>query len=87
MDKEPIKGINKAMDNANNENYWLNDSLEINLSKSKIKEVIGITFKVKSLEVAKNYFMNEGLLGNMNDHVIELDSSQTFGLSINLTEL
>jgi hypothetical protein len=60
--------------------------LEFHFIKSNIKEVQSITFKVKSLEKAKRYLLDNNLVGNYSDNKIELDKNQTFGLSVYLTE-
>lgn len=60
--------------------------LKFHIIKSNIKEVQSITFKVKSLEIAKQYLVKNNLFGNFVDNKIQLDKAQAFGLSIYLTE-
>jgi hypothetical protein len=70
-----------------NHKLWTGNNLpEIHFIKSRIKEVKGIVFKVKSLEKAKIYLLNNKLPGYIFDKEIKLDKSQTFGLSISFTE-
>jgi hypothetical protein len=64
----------------------VNDSLEIHFIRSKIKEVKGITFKVKSIDSAKQYLRKNNLLGLIKENKIQLDKSNTFGLLIYLSE-
>jgi hypothetical protein len=71
-----------------NNEVWKNGILpEIHFIKSNIKEVNGIVFEVKSLEKAKRYLLKNQLLGSIHDKKIELQKSQTYGLSIFLTEV
>lgn len=51
-----------------------------------IREVHGITFKVKSLEKAKQYLIKNNLFGDYIDNNIILNKKQTFGLQIFFTE-
>jgi hypothetical protein len=60
--------------------------LDFHIIKSDIKEVQSITFKVKSLEKAKQYLVKNNLFGSIIDKKIQLDKAQAFGLSIYLTE-
>jgi len=66
--------------------YQINDTLEIQFTKSNIKEVKAITFKVKSLEDAASYFQSNDLFGSYIEEIILLDKSKTFGLQIYITE-
>lgn len=59
---------------------------EFHFIKSKIREVQSITFRVKSLDKAKQYLVKNNLYGSIADGKIQLEKSQTFGLSIYLTE-
>jgi hypothetical protein len=63
-----------------------NNKIEIHITKSNIKEVQSITFKVKSLEKAQQYLIKNNLFGSFVEDKIQLDKSQAFGLSIYLTE-
>ena len=69
-----------------NEIWKESDLLEFHIIKSNIKEVQSITFKVKSLEKAKQYLEKNNLFGSFVDNKIQLDKAQAFGLSIYLTE-
>lgn len=60
--------------------------LDFHFVKSNIKEVQSITFKVKSLKTAKQFFVKNNLFGSYADNKIQLDKAKTFGLSIYLTE-
>jgi len=70
----------------NNEIWRKSDSLNFYFIKSNIKEVQSITFKVKSLEKAKQYLLKINLFGRSISNKIELDRTQAFGLVIYLTE-
>lgn len=69
-----------------NEIWKVSNLLEFHFIKSNIKEVQSITFKVKSLEKAKQYSVKNNLFGSFVDNKIQLDKAQAFGLSIYLTE-
>ena len=69
-----------------NEIWKESNLLEFHIVKSNIKEVQSITFKVKSLEKAKQYLVKNNLFGSSVDNKIQLDKVQAFGLSIYLTE-
>jgi hypothetical protein len=71
---------------ANNKIWAESNILEFHLIKSRIKEVQGITFKVKSLEIAKQYLLKNNLLGDYIDSKIILNKNLTFGLRICITE-
>jgi len=71
---------------ANNKIWAESNLLEFHLIKSRIKEVQGITFKVKSLEAAKQYLLKNNLPGDYIDSKIILNKNLTFGLRICLTE-
>ena len=69
------------------DNTWkVSDSLDFQFVKSEIKEVLSITFKVKSLEKATLYLLKNNLVGKCSAHKIEIDKKQAFGLSICFTE-
>jgi hypothetical protein len=71
----------------NNNKIWAeSNTIKFHFIKSKIREVQGITFKVKSLEKAKQYLTKNNLLGDNIDNKIILDKTQSFGLQIFLTE-
>jgi hypothetical protein len=70
----------------NNEIWRGSENLEYHFIKDNIREVKGITFKVRSLENAKRYLMRNNLIGPVSNSKIELDKSKTFGLSIFLSE-
>lgn len=70
----------------NNEIWRKSDSLNFYFIKGNIKEVRSITFKVKSLEKAKQYLLKNNLFGRSISNKIELDRTQAFGLIIYLTE-
>jgi hypothetical protein len=70
----------------NNEIWRKDDSLNFYFIKSNIKEAQSITFKVRSLEKAKQYLLKNNLFGRSIEHKIELDRTQAFGLLIYLTE-
>jgi len=59
---------------------------EIHFIKSNIKEVQSITFKVKSLDKAKQYLIKNKLSCSSIGSKVLLEKAQTFGLSIYLTE-
>jgi hypothetical protein len=59
---------------------------EFHFIKSNIKEVQSITFRVKSLEKAKQYLKKNNLSWSSIGSKVLLEKSQTFGLSIYLTE-
>lgn len=60
--------------------------LEFQFVKSEIKEVKSITFKVKSLEKAKLYLLENNFILKYSENKIEIDKKQAFGLSMYLTE-
>lgn len=64
----------------------INDSLQIHFTKGNINEVKGITFKVKSLVETKQYLEKKKLFRTEYDNKINLDKSQSFGLSIYFTD-
>ncbi|NEW85602.1 MAG: hypothetical protein GZ094_25010 [Mariniphaga sp.] len=66
--------------------WHVSNSLNIGFVLSKIKEVKGITFKVKSLEKAKMYAKENGLFGTEYNGAIAIDPKKSFGLSICFTE-
>ena len=69
------------------DNKWKESELiEFQFVKSDIKEVQSITFKVKSLEKAKQYLLKNNLIGRYSGNKIEIDKKQAFGLSLYLTE-
>lgn len=66
--------------------WKVSSKLEFHFIDSNIKEVQSITFKVKSLEKAKLYLLKNNLFDSFVDNKILLNKTQTFGLSIFLTE-
>jgi hypothetical protein len=74
-------------DKLSRNKIWAESNLlEFHLIKDKIKEVKGITFKVRSLEEAKKYLLENNLFGDYIESKIVLNKSQTFGLQICITE-
>lgn len=71
---------------TNNEIWKANNNLEFHFIKSHIKEVQSLTFRVKSLEKARQYLLKNNLFGSLHDDKIELNKTLTFGLSIYITE-
>lgn len=69
-----------------NEIWKESNLLEFYIIKSNIKEIQSITFKVKSIEKAKQYIVKNNLFGSFVDNKIQLDKAEAFGLSIYLTE-
>ena len=68
-------------------NVWeLNKEMNFRFIQGSIKEVKGITFKVKSLEKAKMYAKENGLFGTEYNGAIAIDPKKSFGLSICFTE-
>ena len=63
------------------------DSIPSTFVRSKIRGVLGIVCKVRSLEEARRYLKNTKSYGRVVDGRIELDKSRTCGLSIYLTEV
>ena len=66
--------------------WHVSNSLNIRFVPKKIKEVNGITFKVKSLEKAKKYLSKNNIAFIQSRKNILLDKSATFGLTIILDE-
>jgi hypothetical protein len=66
--------------------WTVNDMLEFQFVRSGIKEVQGLTFKVRSLEKARLYLRKENLPGDSSAAKIELNKIQAFGLQIFFTE-
>lgn len=66
--------------------WHFSNDLNIRFIPDKIKEVKGITFKVKSLQNAKTYLKEKGLLGTEKNGTIAIDPKKSFGLSICFTE-
>lgn len=62
------------------------NKLNIRFLQGEIKEVKGITFKVKSLEKAKKHLSKNNITFIQNRNNILLDRSGTFGLTINMEE-
>ena len=69
-----------------NEIWKESNILEFHYIKSNIKEVQSITFKVRSLEKAKQYLEKNNLFSSVVANKIQLDKAQAFGLSIYFTE-
>ena len=66
---------------------WSRSNLpEFQFTKSDIKEIQSITFKVKSLEKAKQYLLKNNLAGIYIDNEIMLNKALTFDLQIYLTD-
>lgn len=66
---------------------WKADNkLNIRFLSGEMKEVKGITFKVKSLEKAKKYLSKANISFIQNEKSILLDKSGTFGLTIIMEE-
>jgi hypothetical protein len=67
-----------------NENLtWrIDDKLLFSYARSPYKEIISITFKVKSLEEAEDYLNEKRVLFTMEPGHIRIDSTQSFGLRI-----
>ena len=80
------KGLISPDKLINNKTWAESTILGFHFVKSRIKEVQGITFKVKSLEKAKQYLLKNNLLGGYVDNKIILNKKQAFGLQICLTE-
>ena len=71
---------------VNNKKWAESNILEFHFIKDRIKEVQSITFKVKSLEKAKQYLLKNNLLGDYIDSKIIINKTQAFGLQIFITE-
>lgn len=71
---------------AYNEIGMLSNLLEIHFVNSNIKEVQSITFKVRSLEKARQYLEKNNLFGRITADKIQLNTFRTFGLSIFISE-
>ncbi len=71
---------------SKNDVCQINDSLQIHFTRGNINEVLGITFKVKSLVVAKQYLVKNKFLITESDEKIKLNQTQSFGLSIYFTD-
>lgn len=83
---ERWKEIIHPSDLKNGQVWHVSNSLNIRFVPNKIKEVKGITFKVKSLEKAKKYLSKNNIAFIQNRKKILLDKSATFGLTIILDE-
>jgi hypothetical protein len=66
--------------------WKINEDQSVRLVRSRIREVNAIVFKVKSLEKAKTYLIENKLLGDIHKDEIGLDKTKTFGLLILLSE-
>lgn len=64
----------------------INDSLHINFTRGNINEVMGITFKVKSIVEAKQYLVQNKFQITAFDKKIKLNQIQSFGLSLYFTD-
>ena len=71
---------------TDNEIWMESKKPEFHFIKSDIREVQSITFKVRSLERARQYLIKNNLFGSIVTDKIQLDKAHTFGLSIYLTE-
>ena len=80
------KDLISPMKLIDNEIWKESSKLEFRFVKSDIKEVLSITFKVRSLEKARLYLLKNNLFGSYADNKIQLNKAQTFGLSMYLTE-
>jgi hypothetical protein len=69
-----------------NKKVWVKSNVEFHFIKSNIREVHGITFKVKSLQQAKEYLVKNNLPADYTKNKINLDKSGAFGLMISFTE-
>lgn len=65
---------------------WVKSNIEFHFIKSDIKEVRGITFKVKSLQKVKDYLLRNNLSADFGHNKIRLDEKQAFGLQVCFTE-
>ncbi len=70
----------------NNKVWPESDIIDFRFIKAGIREVQGITFKVKSLEKAKQYLLKNNLYGGYSGNKIIIDKTQAFGLQIFFTE-
>lgn len=68
------------------QSWHVSNSLYIRFMPNKIKEVKGITFKVKSLEMAQKYLSKNNIAFIQNRKSILLDKSGTFGLTLIMEE-
>ena len=66
--------------------WKVSNLLDFHIVKSNIREVQSITFKVRSMEKARQYLMKNNLAGSFTDNKIGIDRSKAFGLSIYLSE-
>jgi hypothetical protein len=80
------KELISPMQLIDNEIWHESGNLDFHFIKSNINEVQSITFKVISLEKAKRYLLKNNLYGSFFDNKIQLQKTQTFGLSIYLSE-
>lgn len=62
------------------------NSVRLVFSQGNAGEVKGILFKVRSLEKAKNYLLENDLLEKQAGELLYLDRTRSFGLTIALTE-
>ena len=83
---ERWKELIHPSDLDNGQVWHVANGLNIRLIPDRIKEVKGITFKVKSLLNAKSYLLGKGLFGTENNGTIAIDPKKSFGLSICFTE-
>lgn len=75
-------------DKMTNQNVWKGSRMpEMRFIKSNIKEVMGITFKVRSLNDAKQYLTEKGLLAESNDTIATIKSEMAFGLELYFSEI
>jgi hypothetical protein len=66
------------------DNVWCFDreSPTIRFIASDIKETLAIVLKVRSIETAKSYLKQRGMLGNIRENQVQLNPDKTFGLKI-----
>lgn len=70
----------------NNNICQVNDSLQIYFTRDSINRVMGITFKVKSLEMATRWLQDNDIKTSTSGDRIMLDKDETYGLEIFLSE-
>ena len=64
----------------------INDSLQMHFTQGDINEVKSITIKVKSLGKAEQFLAENQIYVSVSEKKIKLKESQSFGLSIYLTD-
>jgi hypothetical protein len=81
-----LKDFFSSPDLRNNEVSLEINNPEFRFVKSNIREVQSITFKIRSLEKTKQYFLKNNLTWSIINKMVLLDKRQTFGLSMYFTE-